>query len=202
MSLFFTAAVTIHSDFRAQENKACHCFHCFSMYLPWSNGMGCHDLCFLICTYHIKTIPKKTKCKKFVWEGLTNNLENIPVCVSSNWAFLMMYSAYKLSNQGDNIQLWHTPFLIRNQSVVPCSVLIVASWLAYRFLRGQIRWSTIPITKSKIMASHSITSWQIHGETMKTVTSFIFLGSKVTGDSDCSCGKRDSDPWKIKLWKT
>ena len=42
--LNFMAAVTICSDFRAQENKACHCFHCFPIYLPWSNGTGCHDL--------------------------------------------------------------------------------------------------------------------------------------------------------------
>ena len=31
----------------AQENKVCHCFHCFSIYLPWSDGTLCHDLCFL-----------------------------------------------------------------------------------------------------------------------------------------------------------
>ena len=41
------AAVTICSDFRAQENKLCHCFHCFPIYLPWSDGTGCHDLSFL-----------------------------------------------------------------------------------------------------------------------------------------------------------
>ena len=40
--------------------------------------------------------------------------------------------------------------------------------------------------KSKIMASSTITSLQIDGETMKTVTDFIFLGSRVTADSDCS----------------
>jgi len=73
--LFFTTAVNISLDFGAQADKAYPCFHCFSMYLPWSNGMGCHDLHLLICTYHIKTIPKKRKCKKLVWEGLTNNLE-------------------------------------------------------------------------------------------------------------------------------
>ena len=39
-----------------------------------------------------------------------------------------MYSAYKLNKQGDNIQPWSTPFLIWNQSVVPCQVLTVASW--------------------------------------------------------------------------
>ena len=42
------------------------------------------------------------------------------------------------------------------------------------------------IQKTKIMASGPITSWQIDGETMETVTDFIFFGSKVTADSDCS----------------
>ena len=42
------------------------------------------------------------------------------------------------------------------------------------------------IQKTKIMASGPITSWQIDGETMETVTNFIFLGSKITADGDCS----------------
>ena len=42
------------------------------------------------------------------------------------------------------------------------------------------------IQKMKIMASSPITSWQIDGETMETVTDFIFLGSKITADGDCS----------------
>ena len=42
------------------------------------------------------------------------------------------------------------------------------------------------IQKTKIMASDHITSWQIDGETMETVTDFIFLGSKITADGDCS----------------
>ena len=42
------------------------------------------------------------------------------------------------------------------------------------------------IQKTKIMASSPITSWQINGETMETVTDFIFLGSKITADGDCS----------------
>ena len=44
------------------------------------------------------------------------------------------------------------------------------------------------IQKTNIMASGSITSWQIDGETMETVTDFIFLGSKITVDGDCSHG--------------
>ena len=43
------------------------------------------------------------------------------------------------------------------------------------------------IQKKKIMASGLITSWQIDGETMETVTDFIFLESKITTDGDCSC---------------
>ena len=44
----------------------------------------------------------------------------------------------------------------------------------------------VNIQKTKIMASGLITSWQIDGETMETVTDFIFLGSKITADGDCS----------------
>ena len=44
----------------------------------------------------------------------------------------------------------------------------------------------INVQKAKIMASGTITSWQIDGETMETVSDFIFLGSKITADGDCS----------------
>ena len=70
----------------------------------------------------------------------------IPACFSSSLAFYMMYSAYKLNKQGDNIQTWRTPFPIWNQFFVPCLILTVASWLAYRFLRRQVTWSDIPIS--------------------------------------------------------
>ena len=60
-----------------------------------------------------------------------------------------MHSACKLNKQGVNIQPWWTPFLIWNQSVVPCPVITVASWPAYRFLRSQVRWSGIPTRWSK-----------------------------------------------------
>ena len=51
----------------------------------------------------------------------------IPFCSSSSLAFHMMYSAYKLSKQGDSLQSGCTPLPIWNQSVVPCPVLTVAS---------------------------------------------------------------------------
>ena len=52
------------------------------------------------------------------------------------------------------------------------------------------------IQKTKIMASCPITSWQIDGETMKTVTDFIFLGSKITADGDCSHEIKTFVPWE------
>ena len=51
------------------------------------------------------------------------------------------------------------------------------------------------IQKSKIMASGPIASWKTDGETMETVTDFIFLGSKITADGDCSHEKTLA-PWK------
>ena len=51
----------------------------------------------------------------------------IPVCASSRLVYLMMYYAYKLNKEGDNIQPWHAPFPIWNRSVVPCPTLTVVS---------------------------------------------------------------------------
>ena len=82
----------------------------------------------------------------------------IPVCVSSNPEFLMMYSAYKLNKQADNIQPCHTPFPIWDQSIVPCPVLTVASWPAYRYLRRQVKWSGIPISW-RILQSLLLCTW-------------------------------------------
>ena len=70
----------------------------------------------------------------------------IPAWASSNPVLLMVYSAYKLNKQGENIQPWSTPFPIWNQSVVLCPVLTVASWPAYRFLKRQVRWTGITIS--------------------------------------------------------
>ena len=52
------------------------------------------------------------------------------------------------------------------------------------------------IQKTKIMASGPITSWHVDGETMESVTDFIFLGSKITADGDCSHEIKTLAPWK------
>ena len=146
------AAVTICSDFGAPKNKVCHCFYCFPIYLPWSDGTRCHDLrflnvkpTFLLSSFiFIKRLfsSSSLSAKRVVSSAYLRLLIFllailIPACASSSPAFLMMYSASKLNKQGDNIQPWCTPFPIWNQSVVPCPILTVASWPAYRFLKSR-----------------------------------------------------------------
>ena len=58
------------------------------------------------------------------------------------------------------------------------------------------------IQKMKIMASGPITSWEIDGETVETVSDFIFLGSKITADGDCSHEIKDTYSLEEKLWPT
>ena len=134
-----------------------HCCHCFPIYLPWSDGTGFHDLSFLNVEFKpTLSLSSFTFIKRLfssslsairvvssAFQRLLIFLPSvlIPACASSSPAYLLLYSAYKLNEQGDNIQPWCTPFLIWNQSVVPCPVLTVTSWPAYRFLRRQVRWS-------------------------------------------------------------
>ena len=58
------------------------------------------------------------------------------------------------------------------------------------------------IQKTKIMVSSPITSWQIDGETMGTVRDFIFLGSKISADGDCSHEIKSTCSLEEELWLT
>ena len=60
----------------------------------------------------------------------------------------------------------------------------------------------LSIQKTKAMASGPIISWQIDGETMETLTDFIFLGSKITADGDYSVKLKDACSLEEKLWQT
>ena len=157
------AEVTICSDFGAPKNKLWHCFHCFPIYFPWSDGTRCHDLRFLNVelkpTFSLSTLtfirrlfssPRLSAIRvvssAYLMLMIFLPAVVIPACASFSPAFLMMDSAYKLNKQCGNIQPWCTSFPIWNQSVVPCPVLTVAYLPAYRFLKRQVRWSGIPIS--------------------------------------------------------
>ena len=130
----------------------CHYFHCFSTYLPWNDGTRCHDLNFwmqLFSLFSFSVIKRLFSSSSLSAIRVVSSAYLrlliflpailIPACASSNLAFHIMYSAFKLNKQGDNIQPWCTSFPIWNQSVVPCPVLTVASWPAYIFLRRQVK---------------------------------------------------------------
>ena len=150
------ATDTICSDFGAPQNKVCHCF---PVYLSWGDGTRCHNLNFvnvefltdfftLLFHFHQEANSSSLSAIRVVSSAYMRLLIFllaifIPVCASFSLAFHLMHSAYKLNKQSNNIQSWRTPFPILNQSVVPCPVLTVASWPAYRILRRQVRWSGI-----------------------------------------------------------
>ena len=157
------AAFTICSDFGAQKHKVWHCFHCFPIYFPWSDGTDAVIFVFWMLSFKptfslssftfIKRLFSSSSlfAIRVVSSAYLRLLIFLPAilisgCASSSPAFLMMYSAYKLNKPGDNIQPWWTPFPIWKQSVVPCTVLTVASWPAYRFLKREVRWCGIPIS--------------------------------------------------------
>ena len=119
----------------------------------------------------------------------------------------MMYSAYKLNKQGDNIQPWHTPFPTWNQSVVPCLALSVVSWLVYRFLRRQVKWSDIPISLriSQFVVIHTVKGFSVINEAEVDVSpefSCFFddpmdVGNLISGSSAFS--ESSSNIWKFSI---
>ena len=69
------AVVTICSDFGAQENKICHCFHFFPIYLPWSDGTGCYDLFWMLSFKPALSLSSFTLIKRsFLFCGMLPNL--------------------------------------------------------------------------------------------------------------------------------
>ena len=66
---------------------------------------------------------------------------------------------------------------------------------------SEIDYLKLNIQKKKIMASGPITSWEIDGETVETVSYFIFLGSKITTDGDCSHEIKDAYSLEGKLYQ-
>ena len=90
----------------------------------------------------------------------------IPVCDSSSLVFHMIYSAFKLNKQGDNMEPWHHPFPTLNQSVVPSPGLTAASWTAYRCHRRCVKWNGIYLFKNfpQFVINHTVKGLSIVNE--------------------------------------
>ena len=151
------AAITICSDLGAPQNKVWHCFYCFPIYFPRSDGTGCHDLRFL------KSFKPTFSLSSFIFIKrlfISSSLSAIrvvssaylrlliflpailiPACVSSSVAFLIMYSAYKLNKQGDNIVLAYSfPYLEPVCFSMPSSNCCFLTWIQISQEAGQVVW--------------------------------------------------------------
>ena len=110
------AAVTVNSDFGDQENKVCHCFHCFPIYMSWSDGIWCHDLSFLNLSFKPAfSLSSFTFIKRLFSSSSLSSIRVvsspylrlliflpailIPACPASSPALQIMYSACKLINR-------------------------------------------------------------------------------------------------------
>ena len=122
----FMAAVTICSDFGAPKNKVSHCFHCFPVYLPWSDGTGCHDLSFL----SFKPTFSPSSFTFINWLFSSSSLSAIKV-VSS--AYLRLLTFHPV--------IWIPALLHPAQHFAWCTLHIsslarILEWVAFRFSRG------------------------------------------------------------------
>ena len=83
-SFNFVVAVTIHSDFGAQENEICHCFHFFLIYLPWNDGTWCHDLSLLNVEFQISLLTLLFHLHQEVQDQIIALLQSLyPLSVNS-----------------------------------------------------------------------------------------------------------------------
>ena len=107
------AAITVRSDFGAQENKVCHCFHCFPICLPQSDETRYHDLCFWMLSFKQSfSLSSFTFIKRLFSSSSLSAIRVvssvylklliflpaifIPACALFSPAFHVMYSAYTL----------------------------------------------------------------------------------------------------------
>ena len=83
---YFMAAVTIYSDFGPHKIKICHCFHFLPIYLPWSDGTGCHDLHFWMLNFKPAfSLSSFTSARGFL----------VPLCfLPLEWYYLHIWSWY------------------------------------------------------------------------------------------------------------
>ena len=157
------AAITICSDFGAQKNKVCRCFHCFSIYFPWSDETRCHDLSFLnvqktfrkrqleyinllfiICAVHLLY----TKQWEYTDERQSNNSDKYLSCYGSTsmeWLnkkfecvhVCMCVSARKLRVcLLSCVWLFEAPWAVAHQSVHVISQARILEWVAISFSEG------------------------------------------------------------------
>ena len=109
MSFMFKAAVTICSDFGDQENQVCHCYHCFPVYLPWSDGTGWHDLIFLNDEFRPAFLLSSLQ---YSWAFLVAQLVKHLPAMWETWVWSLCWedSLEKGKATHSNILAWRIPW--------------------------------------------------------------------------------------------
>ena len=151
-------AVTVHSNSGAQENKVCHCFHCFPICSPWSDGTRCHEISFLkmlrfkpgfsLSSFaFIKRLFSSSSLSAVrVVSSTYLKLLVCPLAVlipaydSSSLAFHIMYSAYNLNKQGTIYSLE----VLLSQLEPACSSMSGSSCMQVSQEAGQMFWYSHP----------------------------------------------------------
>ena len=131
-------------------------------------------------------------------------------CASSSLAFHTISSALKLNRKGNNIQPLRSPLPILNLSVVPCPVLTVVSWLAYSFLRRQVRWSgnLISLRIFQFVVVHTVKGFSIVNESEVHVflefSWFLYdpvdVGNLISGSSAFSQSRTSGSSQFMYYW--
>ena len=155
----------------------------FSYLEPVCCSMSSSNCCFLTC------IQISQEAGKTVW--YSHLFKNFP-------QFLVIYTVkgFSVVSKADVVVFlelfcfFDDPAdvgnLMSGSSVFSKSSLNIWKFMVHILLKPGLENLKLNIQKTKIMASSSITSWQIDGKTMETVRNFIFGGSKITADGDCS----------------
>ena len=157
------AVATVHSDFGALKKKICHCFHFTPSVCHEVMGKDAMVLFFWIFSFKpVFSFSSLTFTQRLFSSSLLSYIRVvssafrkllifllailIPAWDSSSLAFRIMYPAWKLSMQGDNIKPQHTPFPILNQSIVPCPVLTCfLTWTQISQETGKVVWYSVSL---------------------------------------------------------
>ena len=213
---------TNYSDFGNQENKVYYCV-CFPFYLPWSEYavilIFFFFLCWALSQLFQSPLSPSTRdsfvplcflpygwCHLHIWGYWYFSREIlIPACDSSSPAFCMMYSAYKLNKQGDDIQPWHTPFPILYQSVgsISCSNCCFLTCIQLSQEAGDIMWhSHILKNFPQFVVIHTVEAFSIVKEAELDV--FLELSCFFYDPTDVGnliCGFSAFSKSSLNIWR-
>ena len=142
------AAVTICTDFGTPQNKVCHCFHCFPICFPWSDGTGCRDLSFLniemsepyTLPCHVYWLPRilfQPMDRDFLWELQANSpwsyLTVIIMMPQINHLTIVLGYTAPLLYPFSNSELPSVVCTAHTSILLPCNVLYYSGFIFQKF---------------------------------------------------------------------